>query len=168
MDLGLNGRRRTKQEVLCTRPDFQHEVEQIIGFVFFWPSPPRLPRLMRLIKNHRTVFPLKQIPTFTGVMDNQAGGDNGDAKRTARISSAPRVLMICPLGSSQTFFLDDQTALGIPSLSNNSTCHCSVRVEGQRINTGPSPTGPKSWRLQPATRVLPTPTSSASSSRALP
>ena len=52
------------------------------------------------------------------------------------MSSGPRVLMMWPFGSSHTFFVEDHTALGMPSLSGSSTCHCSVSVDGQRISTG--------------------------------
>lgn len=36
---------------------------------------------MRLIKDNRPVFALKQVLTFFGFMDDKAGGDNGDAER---------------------------------------------------------------------------------------
>jgi hypothetical protein len=49
------------------------------------------PSFVSLIQNHRSVFQFEQILTFTGVMDNQAGGDDGDAVRTAgNIFSAAR------------------------------------------------------------------------------
>ena len=76
--------------------------------------------------------------------------------------------MMWPLGSIQTFFVDDQTALGMPSLSVSSTCHCSVSVDGQRISTGPSSSSAEIIALAASDSVLPTPTSSASSRRALP
>ena len=54
------------------------------------------------------------------------------------MSSGPRVLIMCPLWSSQTLRFESQTADGIPSLSLSSTCHCWQRVAGQRIRAGPS------------------------------
>lgn len=40
-------------------------------------------------------------------------------------SLAPLVRILWPCGSSHSFSADDQTALGMPSLSASSTCHCA-------------------------------------------
>ncbi len=58
--------------------------------------------------------------------------------------------------------------LSTPSLSASSTCHCIVSVEGHKISTGPSPNSADTMALAASDKVLPTPTSSASSRRARP
>jgi len=55
------------------------------------------------------------------------------------MSSVPRVRMSCPRWSIHRFFAEDQTALGMPSLSSSSAYHCKVSVAGQRMRVGPSP-----------------------------
>ena len=37
---------------------------------------------MGLVKNHRAKFLFQQVVTFPGVVEDEAGGDNGDAHGT--------------------------------------------------------------------------------------
>jgi len=80
------------------------------------------------------------------------------------MSSVPRVRMSCPRWSIHRFFAEDQTALGMPSLSSSSACHCKVSVAGQRMRVGPSPSETSAHVASES--VLPRPTSSANNSRA--
>ena len=69
-------------------------------------------------------------------------------------SSRPRVLATCLWGWIQTFLVDDQTALGIPSLTCSSTCHCRVRVDGHRVSPRPSSSRAATMALAASDGVL--------------
>ena len=83
IDLGLNGRRRPEQQVLGARPDLQHEVEQVVRLLLLLAQPAAPARLVRLVEDDGAVLAFKQVLALVGVVEDQAGGDDGDAKWAA-------------------------------------------------------------------------------------
>ena len=96
---------------------------RLFGSLLLLAQPATPAGLVGLVEDDCAVLAFEQILAFLGVVENQAGRDDGDAERATRDVLGPRVLMMWPLGSIHTFFVEDQTALGMPSLSFSSTCH---------------------------------------------
>ena len=69
---------------LRARPDPQHEVEQVVRLVLLLAQPAAPARLVRLVEDDRAELALEQVLALLGVVEDQAGGDDGDAKRAAR------------------------------------------------------------------------------------
>jgi hypothetical protein len=106
-----------------------------------------------------TISPVETMPMRSG----QRAMCSGPLGEIARSS-----------GSSQTLRLECQRAQGMPSLSSISVCHCSHRVAGAKMTIGLrrfrvcSASRHRVSAAVPSDSVLPSPTSSASSSRTCP
>ena len=168
MDFSLDGRCGGKQEVFGAAAHLQHEVEQVVRAPPSLPQPAPPAGLVGLVEDDRAV--LRSSRYLRSPSRGRSSPVETMAMRNGQraMSSGPRVLTMWPLGSSQIFFVEDQTALGMPSLSAISTCHCRSgrRAEDKHRTVVQRSARTSHWPR--VTSVLPTPTSSASSSRALP
>jgi hypothetical protein len=75
--------RRPEQKVLGARADLQHEIEQIVRLVlllaeFAAPASP-----VCLIEHNGPVLTRKQVAALVGVVEDQAGGRDGDSEGAA-------------------------------------------------------------------------------------
>ena len=80
IDFGLDWRRRAKQQVLGATADPQHEIEQVVRLFLLLTQPAAPACLVRLVEDDGAVLAFQQVLAFVGIVEDQSGGNDGDAE----------------------------------------------------------------------------------------
>ena len=127
--------------------------------------------LCLITKQHNECSTDYVYPLFVlGVVEHGLKGRLGEGIRIgqrATCSRSPFWVSGKPLWSIHCLSVDDQMADGTPNISQISSCHCQVKVAGAKIKTGLSDSIDSTTAAAAIDSVLPRPTSSAMTKRAL-